>query len=676
MGLRRAVLALGWIALWACERPPLRLPSRTVAPADDAVEIAALLPETAERCVVARPRRLAERRRALVLFQTWAEPRAYAADLPIVAYASATAEGYGGRRARRTYIRFEGPADDLDARVRRLPVRWLDEPCEDRECRQPVARWVDERTLEIARYEWPRRSLPVSSAACVQLARTEPAAFEVAVDGTPRMGSLPVPEPRATRRVLSAQNGALRTRRELVFADPLSARVYESWSRDRASLLDATLMPLTPTRQTVERQDDRIVVWDERLWEELELALEDERLRRQALVLSRRRSEPTPLVRVDVDNLAVVRHQVGLRRGELSRLSGEARREAAHELATLLERASGVHPAELGWVRLLVRLELDLLGRPERAAARIDELLARGIAEDPSQWRLLRREALSQVSSGRLATALEADGVVQAPAARQAADDLVALREAGVPYEWAESAWSLSRRLAGRRSPRHRVTARLPWEGTLGALVGLAHLHDAPPHVTVQFAVHVLRETSPRAVGESRPELVVVRGPNGGSTIVGALPSTDLWALRRTGRALAALVEPGPLSLTVELRSPGSESAESFELTGELQGEDLVLRQVSDSLADVSWPAVGRYLARPLAELPTALFPPPELTIRAESAEVASELRRRAEPEGQASCWVAGPIVRCRSPGRPEHLGELLVRVARDRLASGTGGEP
>ena len=415
------------IGLTACGEParPARL--RPVAPHDDAVALAALLPDGVERCVVARPRLLSQRRRSLALLQSWAEPEAYAADVPIVAYASAQAEGYGGRRARRTYLRFAGGAD-ARGRARALPVRWLDEPCEGVACRRPVARWIDERTIEIARYEWPRRELPASSGDCVQLARRASDAFEIAVDATHRMGDRPAPVPRMTRRVLREVRGALETRRELSFRDAIEARVFASFHEGRVGPVEPALMPLGPSRRTFERDDERVVIRDRRLWEELELALEDERLRRRALTLRRRRSEPAALSRVDFENLAVVRHQIRLRQAELARLARAEREAAAETLVALLERAVAVHPAELELVRTLARLELDVLDRPERAVAAIERVLASGVAEHPDRWRLLRREAQAHRSAAALAEALEADGVATGASAVAAAEDLVALR--------------------------------------------------------------------------------------------------------------------------------------------------------------------------------------------------------------------------------------------------------
>ncbi|MEQ9648671.1 MAG: hypothetical protein RLO52_24480, partial [Sandaracinaceae bacterium] len=62
---------------------------------------------------------------------------------------------------------------------------------------------------------------------------------------------------------------------------------------------------------------------------------------------------------------------------------------------------------------------------------------------------------------------------------------------------------------------------------------------------------------------------------------------------------------------------------------------------------------------------------------RAESAEVAADLRRAVAPLAVGRCAVAGPVLRCTSPGQPEHLGELLLRVVESRLDEGaSAGAP
>ncbi len=653
------------VAVASCGGPRAPGSARARPRPDDAVELAALLPDEVERCVVVRPGLVPDRRRSLVLLPSLAEPSAWAPDLRPIAYAMATATGEGGRRAQRSYYRF---ADDARERARAiLAVRWLDEPCEDVSCRLPVARWLDERTLEVARYEWPRRPLGTSSAACVQLARARPDAVELAVERATHLGWVPLSAPRPSSWTLRVEGGSLVTRREIALEDAVQARILEARLSARASWAEPALVPLGPSRRRVERDAELVTVVESRRWEELELAVEDDRLEQRASALREMRGEPVPIARVRVDDVGAVRHQVRLRRAGLPQLPLEQRAAAAEELATLLERAWAAHPSELAFARTLARLSLDLLAAPERALRVADEVLARGIADDPEAWRTLRREALAMIGAEELARALAEDGVAPAAEAARAAVDLRALVEHGVSFEWAEGAWRTSRQLLDGRAPRRPVDARLPFEGALGALVGWARLGDVERHVTVQIAVRTAASSEARAIGDTRPEVVAVRGADGSTIYVGALAAPDLVALRRLNAALAGVAGSGPLEIAISMRDPEGAELGSLRAAGVLAGGAFVIQRADPELAAAPWPLVTRYLAQPLAELPLALFPPPTLTIRAESPELAAELRRAAEERDPGACRAAGPVLRCRRPGRPEELGEVLLRIAAAR---------
>lgn len=640
-------------------------PSARPAPSDAAVEVAALLPDDAERCVVARPGLVAERRRALVRLHSHAEPAAWDTELGIVAYASALAEGEGGRQVRRSYYRLASPSPELVRDV--LHVRWLDEPCEGDECRRAVARWIDARTLEVARYEWPRRPLPVSSGDCVQLARESPDAIEVASRVTEQLGTIHLLRPARERTSLRVEGSSLESERELTFDDAVEARILEAQIAHGRSI-ESALLPLGPAVRRVERDGAQLRVRESRRWDELELAVEDERLAEQALARTAARHEPLPVARVRVDDLGSVRHQLRLRRAELARLAPDARARAAAELRDLLRRALVAHPSEASLALALARLELDVLDEPRASLAIAEDMLARG-GIDERLWRALRREALARIDGAALARALAADGLASGGDAQRGAEDLAALLALGVPYEWAEGAWTSSRELLEARGPLSRANARLPLEGLLGALVGWARLGDAARHLTVQIAVRSPHAGEVRAIGETRAELVSVRAPRGGMVFVAAVPSPDLVALRRLGALLAPAIASGPLEVVVALRDPSGAHVSTLRVAGELAGDTLEIERVSEELAPAPWPLVARYLAQPLAELETALFPPPTLTVRAESAEVAAELRRSAEVTHPGACGVAGPMLRCRLPGRAEELGELLLGVAAARAA-------
>lgn len=631
---------------------------------DPAVELAALLPAEVERCVVSRPALVAERRRSLVLLHSRAEPSAWEPELGVVAYASALAEAQGGRQARRSYFRFASPSTERVERL--LRVRWLDEPCEGEACRRPVARWIDGQTLEVARYEWPRRRLPVSSGGCVQLARERPDAVEVATRVAESVGTVHLLRPARERSAMSVRGSSLLSERELTFDDPVEARILES-QVEQGGTTDVALVPMRPSLRQIEREGERVTVREARRWDELELALEDDRLRRQAMALRVARREPLPVERVRVHELASVRHQIGLRRAELARLGPEARAVKAAELRELLRRAWAAHPSELSLAMSLARLALDVLDDPPQALAVADDVLTRGIAE-PRAWRTVRREAYSRMGAEPLAQALSADAIATGDDARRAAHDLVALAGLGVPYEWAEGAWRTSRQLGWGSAPRRRAEAFVPFEGMLGALVGWARLQGDLDHVTVQIAVHSRAPGEVRAIGEARPEVVAVRASDGGMVYVGALASPDLAELRRLGAALGAAIPSSSLEMIIELRDPSGAHASTLRASGTLASDTFHLERVGAELADVSWPLLTRYLARPLAELETSLFPPPTLVVRAESPELAAALRASVEPSHPGACSVAGPIVRCRLPGRPEALGTLLLQLAAERM--------
>ncbi len=676
-----ALLAL----LAGCAPSPARpSPLRPAPRADDAVELAALLPERADRCVVVRPTRVAARRRALVLYRSWAGPEAWSREASIVAYAEATTRE---PRARRTYLRFAARTPALLEHLASLPLRWIDDECEGDACRRPVARWLDERTLEVSLHRWPRARGEVPTAACVQLASNSPGAIEVAADGGAELGWLGGatepqggagramglaprwavgPRPHRLHRRIFADGGTLTVRRELTFVDEPTALTWETWRRTRPRVAPS-LLPSDPAETTVTRVHNRVELLERYRFEELELSLEDDRLERRAYVHRRSRSEPLPVAEVDVANLAVVRHQVQLRQAELSRARGDRRRPVGEALAALLERAAEAHPARLELVEQRVRLELEVLERPARAVEVVERVLASGLAVEPARWRLLRREALAQLDPARLAEALVADGITAARLATGLSEDLAALRDAGVSYEWAEGAW-----VAGRGAIA--APARLGRPGAVDAVGALgaialraragAHPEPGPVHVVARWPGSV----SARALGRSRPELLVMRERPGRAMAVGAVPRGDLANLRALGAALASVLPPGPFELVVELARPDGGPAPRFALSGRREGEQLRVERVGDGLASVRWDAVERYLAAPIANLPTALFPPPELTIRAASAEEAVELRRAADAELPGACHIAGPYLRCRAPGRPERLDDVLVAVARGRL--------
>lgn len=667
-------LTLATVALAGCasRQPPRAL--RPVAPIDDAVELAALLPETADRCVVVRPGAVPSRRRALMLYRSWAQADAWSRELDLVAYAEAT---IASPRARRTYMRFSSATPEVIDHLRSMPLHWLDTPCEDEACRRPVARWVDERTVEIALHVWPRGARSLPTAACVGLAAAQPEAAEVAAEGAPEdtdlhFGHAPilgVRPPHRVHRSLLTSPSRLRVRRVLTFRDEGAAISYAAMRQSLPELLPS-LLPLDPGSSEVERVNNRLTIEEQYRWEELELRLEDERLERRAHLHQRERSSPTPLEEIDVTNLAVVRHQVRLRQAELARARGERREAAANELALLLTRAVRAHPARGELATLLARLEMDVLGHPERAAQAMERALASGVAADPAALAVVRREALARIGAAPLARALAEASLARGAAAALMAEDLVRLVEAGVVYEWAEGALHHARALMDHPAASSPNAGTLDILGAVGAIAlavreGDRELYGAAVHVVASWP----GAATVRPIGHRAPELLVVRATGARSLAVGVVPRMELEGLRAMGAALASAIPAGPVELVVELSLPGSPGI-AVRLSARREGEQLRITRVSSPLAHTSWDAVQRYLAAPIAALPTALFPPPELTVRAASDEEASSLRESTEAVIPGACRVGGPYVRCVAPGRSERLVELLTAMAQGRLSA------
>lgn len=624
---------------------------------DDAVELAALLPEHADHCVVVRPGALAERRRSLVVLMSVAEEWAWDRRLPIVAYASAQVETGGGRRARRSYVRFSEALAPEDPRFRMLGVRMLDEPCEGDECRRPAARWIDARTLEIARHEWTPSAAPTPSGGCIALARRFPTAIELAVETRATFGGVYLPEPRSAIRVVSARRTALVSRRELAVDDIVQARMLAMRLQRRRPSDDA-LVPVSSSERAISIDGARVVLEEAHLWEEIELAREDERLRQHAERLSRERALP-PIDRVRIEDAEVVRRQVALRRAQLANVAPADRERAAAELADLLRRARAAHPADPSFALALAELELDVRGDPRAAVAIFDEVSAAGDLGDPEAWHLLRRRALSRIGAPELAAALISDGIAERAEASSAAADLLALVLAGVPYEWAEGAWRTSRELA-HGSTRRIPEVLVPFEGVIGALVAHARLSGSGAHSMVQIAVRTRDRGEARAIGESRPDIVAVRAGSG-MVYVAALPSPDLVELRRIGALLAGASGSGELEIAIALRAPNAGDARVLRVAGTRAGDTLAIARTSADIDPAVWPSLARYVALPLAEMPTALFPPPSLTVRAESAEAASALWRGVEESFPGACSTAGPVLRCESA---VSMGPLILRIA------------
>ncbi|AKF06534.1 hypothetical protein DB32_003683 [Sandaracinus amylolyticus] len=645
---------------------------------DEATRLAMLLPSSADRCSVARPSLVADRRRPLILHASQGDVLAWSRDLRIVAYASSRRLDERGRAQSVTLLSLAGGQgerrEELEAALP-VRVRWEGEPCRADQCDLPRASMLDGRTLRI------ERGAPSEARAggspCVDLAIAWPSAVELDVSRQD------CEEARAEgcvqRRILEPTDDGLRQ------------RVEDALESERAAMRALESLRLVPGIEggiDVDRRGATVVTLRAISWAELELLLEDERIERAAY---RRRDEARrtrALDDVDVESLPLVRQQVQLREERLARLHGEGRRRAADELATLLSAATTRHlatrPADaLDLARRLVRVQLDELDDPAGAAQTIDAALATGTAPRET-WRGLRREARIASLVRALATPDEASALDDAASAmredglapddttaRAAARDLAALRAAGATHELAESAWTHARAVTRRAMPLRAMPsgAGAPIAALPATLAWLAELGGDPGPFSVFVVVRGTLAEGARAVtGDDAPVLRFEHLADR-ATLAGSGASID--ALLRLGASIESALAPGPLTIDVVLTSISTPSVErTLRFEGELGIGRVRIARGDAWIARHDWPAVERYLADPLRAMGARLFPPPELVVRATSEEEAARLARIGDDPPQARCAAEGPEVRC-IPRPDSDARGALSRIVRASLGSG-----
>ncbi|UJR80855.1 hypothetical protein [Sandaracinus amylolyticus] len=649
---------------------------------DEAARLAMLLPSSADRCSVARPSLVADRRRPLILHASQGDVLAWSRDLRIVAYASARRLDERGRAQSVTLLSLAGGQgerrDELEASLP-LRVRWEGEPCRADQCDLPRASMLDARTLRI------ERGAPSDARAgdspCVDLAIAWPSAVELDVsrqdcEDTRSEGC-------TQRRILEPTDDGLRQ------------RVEDSLGSERAAMRALESLRLVPGLEggiDVDRRGATVVTLRSISWAELELLLEDERIERAAY---RRRDEARrtrALDEVDVESLPLVRQQVQLREERLARLHGEGRRRAAEELAALLSAATMRHLATrpedaLDLARRLVRVQLDELDDPAGASQTIDAALATGVAPRET-WRGLRREARIASLARALASpdetsaltdaasALREDGLApDDTTARAAALDLAVLRAAGATHELAESAWTHARAVTRRAISLRAMPsgAGVPIAALPATLAWLAELGGDPGPFSVFVVARATLAEGTRAVtGHDAPdEARVLRFEHlaDRATLAGSGASID--ALLHLGASIESALAPGPITIDVVLTSISTPSVErTLRFEGELGVGRVRIERGDAWIARHDWPAIERYLADPLRAMGARLFPPPELVVRATSEEEAAHLARIGDDPPQARCAAEGIEVRC-VPRPDSDARGALRRIVRASLGAG-----
>ena len=182
--MRATRLLLGCV-LAACATPRAEpRPAQPGSPASAATgaepdPLAALLPELpadVDRCVLARPSRVAAAQRERVARVSQSEPLAWLGELSVLAYASVSRERRDGPGAQLVLARVALPASaarELLDRRSGLRLEWSEQPCADAAC-GPRARFVAPNLLRIERGVFPQAEGQGAEVRCKRLSAQSP----------------------------------------------------------------------------------------------------------------------------------------------------------------------------------------------------------------------------------------------------------------------------------------------------------------------------------------------------------------------------------------------------------------------------------------------------------------------------------------------------------------------
>jgi len=644
---------------------------RSVGP-DAAVELAARLPRGADSCAVARTGALSSLRRSLYLRLSHGHPLAFLPDAPFVAVATALRVLPNRSRARVVLVRTSAGPDVvrhfLDERSG-LRLDWSTGA--DARPGFVRARFVDEHTVELANGRFPESVAQGVGARCAELASKYPVAFEVA---SRRGESLFVgglgPELERIEFRASTTDHRLRIERTTTFGGDESG--FHASAIPEADGPGFGRLPARVLAESVEKSVDgrqiqhTMSFW----WDDLALASADEGRARAGALADRATHQAQPAGSFDVTNIEAVRVQRELwrARGEAFGSSGI---DARRQLRVLLERAIGAHPQEADLRRDLFELLVRGLGDAPAAARAAADAIRDGVG-DSAEFAQLRREALAQGDPRGLAEALASDGVVPPRLAPDAAVALAAAVVEGADYAFAEAAFIAGRALIARayRGAARRVApTTLDLEAIPDALAVLAEAANVSGSLWV--AVEGARPT--RGIeafdSERAPRVALDVGRD---LLLGAANTASAVRLAALGASLTGALEPGPVVVSFFVVPFGGTAARPSawgRLEGELVDGRLALERVAGPGARMAWDQVRRYLTEPLAASRARRFPPPTVTIEAESTTHAEALVALGDAHPGVRCERDERALVCSpAPATPEALRALLMDFTVERL--------
>jgi hypothetical protein len=449
--VRRIVFAIGVCAFSACgtAEGAVRAPSSPAAGSqraahepDRALELALQLPAGADRCVIARPRRVPRERLPLLARLSQADPLAWRKELELEAYASAQLERRDGPGGQVTLLWMRtgdrARARALLAAHGGLGLHWAEDgqSCSPAEC--PVrARFAGDHVVRIEHGAFVPAERAGVEAQCARTAERAPAAVEVSVVRSRSLGGFMFTGlPLRASAVLRAYGAGIHVSRVDRMRDPIEAEraLGEGLSADL--LLPRSGSIGTNLQRT--RVADAVHTELDVPWQDLALARDDEaRLQaagRDADALSAAQPEPATAASRREDVLA----ELGYRLELLQRADGEARAQQAQAARLLLEQALARDPDDEGMALLLSELLVAELRDPGSARAIVQRFAARPGAS--RSWPAIARHAAALTSEEALAQALVEQALIDRRHARVAAHEIVTEMRAGTSFERAERA--------------------------------------------------------------------------------------------------------------------------------------------------------------------------------------------------------------------------------------------
>jgi hypothetical protein len=604
------------------------------------------LPAHAQSCAVARPGALSSRERWLANRLVHSHDAIWLGDARIVAAAQASQTDSINRSSSVILLRVSGDVEEArDAIERSVPLDGEETPFGSHHYRVEIA---GPHTLSIRRGPWTD-GLPGAESRCRELARAQPDAFEVA--SAAQFDPLGLPEldlPQRIDHVLERTASGVVVERRAFLAG------------SSASDIDFTgeLDPLVP--------DSRASFWDgaahvietRYLWEDLELAREDQERFAEADRLAREEARPRTLEQIDVSNSAVVRMEVRRWEEAVAAVQGAPREARARELRRILDAAWIAHPSESEFASVLYELLMTELHEPSAAAALALDVI-RSAPSDERGWRSHRRAALARVGAAELAPALVEDGMARPAESARAARDILEILSQRDDYDFAESAW-----LAAVRPAELGRTALVP------ATVALVLAGREPAGLQSLYVLARGRANETAYVAAAADGTVVARLDRGDRVmVVGAdIAEVDASSARLSRQALQALA-PGPVTIGVfflPFHSDDNRASARVVIAGTLDARGFTIERAAWGASRVSWERVSQYVAGPLEAIePNQLFPPAEIAINAEGTRELELVLDARDSVPDVSCRAIELRVECTSsPAGPEALYGFVAEVA------------